>query len=479
MRQGSPVRGPLREHRGVQDPLSHKRVAPPEADPYFPAHGDARYQVHRYELALDYRPASNRLRGTARLSAVAARGALREFVLDLADFRLQRVVVDGRPAHYTHRAGRLRVRPAKEVQAGAAFTVEVHYTGNPQPIRSRWGGLGWEELTDGALVASQPIGAPSWYPCNDRPADKASYQVSVTAPSVYTVIVGGRLLSRTAKASSTTWVYEQAAPTSSYLVSVSIGRYETVRLTGGTSVFAARRPVPQTGYVPARLRAEFAVDFGRQTRMMDFFEDVFGPYPFGEYAVVVADEELDVPVEAQGLATFGTNHLGGRRHSERLVAHELAHQWFGNSVSIGDWRHIWLNEGFAKYAEWLWSEHAGGPSAAAHAANAHAQLARQPQDLTLGDPGRLLMFDDRLYLRGGLAVHALRLALGEGAFFRMLKGWTAVHRHGVVTTADLAAHAAQYASRPLDAVFDAWVHRAALPPQTASGFDAPSGENRS
>ena len=88
MRQGSPVRGPLREHRGVQDPLSHKRVAAPEADPYFPAHGDVRYQVHRYELALDYRPASNRLRGTARLSAVAAHGALREFVLDLADFRL-------------------------------------------------------------------------------------------------------------------------------------------------------------------------------------------------------------------------------------------------------------------------------------------------------------------------------------------------------------------------------------------------------
>ncbi|SHN25821.1 M1 family metallopeptidase [Actinacidiphila paucisporea] len=442
--------------------MSHKRA--PEADRYFPAHGDIRYRVHRYELALDYRPASNRLRGTARLSAVAGGAALREFVLDLAGFRLQRVVVDGRPAHYSHRAGRLRVRPAKAVEAGAAFTVEVHYAGNPQPIASPWGGLGWEELTDGALVASQPVGAPSWYPCNDRPADKASYQVSVTVPSAYTVVVGGTLLSRTTRSSSTTWVYEQAAPTSSYLVTVSIGRYEAVRLVGGGSVFAPRRPVPQTGYVPAGRREEFAVDFGRQTRIMDFFEDVFGPYPFGEYTVVVADEELDVPVEAQGLATFGTNHLGGRRRSERLVAHELAHQWFGNSLSIGDWRHIWLNEGFAKYAEWLWSEHTGGPSAAALATAAYDGLARLPQDLVLGDPGRRLMFDDRLYQRGGLAVHALRRALGEGPFFRMLKGWTAVHRHGVVTTAGLAAHAAHYASRPLDPVFDAWVHRAALPP---------------
>ncbi|WP_329137640.1 M1 family metallopeptidase [Streptomyces sp. NBC_01476] len=445
--------------------MSHRQPAQPAADPYFPASGDVRYRVHRYELALDYRPVSNRLKGTARLSAVAGQDPLREFALDLAPgFRLGGVLVDGRDAHYTHRAGKLRVRPAKALEPGAAFTAEVRYTGNPTPVRSPWGGLGWEELTDGALVASQPVGAPSWYPCNDRPADKASYQISVTAPSPYTVVVSGRLLARTTRASSTTWVYEQAAPTSSYLVTVSIGRYETVRLTGPAGGFDPRRPVPQRAYVPARLVPEFTVDFGRQTRMMDFFEDVFGAYPFEEYAVVVADEELDVPVEAQGLATFGTNHLGGKRHSERLIAHELAHQWFGNSVSIADWRHIWLNEGFAKYAEWLWSEHSGGPTAAAHAAAAHALLARQRQDLRLDDPGRRLMFDDRLYDRGGLTVHALRRALGEGTFFRMIKGWSVIHRHGVVTTASLAAHAQQYTSLPLDGLFAAWCRRTALPP---------------
>ncbi|MFC4031647.1 M1 family metallopeptidase [Streptomyces polygonati] len=447
--------------------MSHKQAAP-AADPYFPASGDVRYGVHRYELALDYRPVSNRLKGTARLSAVAGGEALREFSLDLAaGFRLGGVTVDGRDAHYTHRAGKLRIRPGKALEPGAAFTVEVRYTGTPKPVGSQWGGLGWEELTDGALVASQPVGAPSWYPCNDRPADKASYQIAVTAPSPYTVVVGGRLLTRTTRASSTTWVYEQPAPTSSYLVTVSIGRYEIVPLTGRASRFDPRRPVPQTAYVPARLLPEFGTDFGRQPRMMEFFEDVFGAYPFEEYAVVVADEELDVPVEAQGLATFGVNHLGGQRRSERLVAHELAHQWFGNSVSVADWRHIWLNEGFAKYAEWLWSEHIGGPTAAALAAAAHSRLARQPQDLRLDDPGRRLMFDDRLYERGGLAVHALRRTLGEGAFFRMLRGWTVIHRHGVVTTADLAAHAQRYTTRPVDGVFAAWLRAPALPPLPA------------
>ncbi|MGW4649902.1 M1 family metallopeptidase [Kitasatospora sp. NPDC004289] len=447
--------------------MSPKQVPSPGVDPYFPEHGDPRYRVHRYELTLDYRPGPNRLGGSARILAVAGGSALAEFALDLADFRIGRVLVDGKAARYTHRGGKLRIRPAKAPAAGAAFTVEVHYTGNPKPVRSPWGGLGWEELEEGALVASQPIGASSWYPCNDRPADKASYLISITTASPFTVVATGRLLARTSRSSSTTWVYEQAAPTSSYLVSVSVGLYETVRLVEGGDPGETRRAVPQTAYLPPRLLPEFGTDFGRQTRMMHLFEELFGPYPFGEYAVVVADEELDVPVEAQGLATFGRNHLGGQRGSERLVAHELAHQWFGNSVTIADWRHIWLNEGFAKYAEWLWAEHSGGRSASAHAASAHALLAGQPQDLILGDPGKRLMFDDRLYQRGGLVLHALRAAVGDQPFFRLVQDWAVLNRHGVVSTPDFLAHADRYAATPLDTLFDTWLRRPELPPLPA------------
>ncbi|MFC8272719.1 M1 family metallopeptidase [Streptomyces sp. NPDC057271] len=429
------------------------------SDPYFPDHGDSRYRVHRYELALEYRPGPNRLAGTARLSAIVGRAALTEFHLNLSEFKVGRILVNGRAPHYTHRGGRLRVRPAKPLPAGAAFTVEVHYAGNPKPVRSPWGGLGWEELTDGALVASQPVGAPSWYPCNDRPADKASYQISVNTPSAYTVVAGGRLLTRTTKASTTTWVYEQSAPTSSYLVGLVIGMYQTV-LLGDPGLGG----VPQSAHVPAHLLPHFSRDFARQPAMMQLFEELFGPYPFGEYAVVVADEELDVPVEAQGLSLFGANHVDGARGSERLVAHELAHQWFGNSVTIADWRHIWLNEGLAKYAEWLWSERSGGRSAAEQAALAHRMLTGLPQDLKLADPGRKLMFDDRLYERGGLTVHAVRCALGDTAFFRMLRDWATLHRNGVVTTAGFTAHVARYADGPVDDLLTAWLHEPALPP---------------
>ena len=429
-------------------------------DSYFPEHGDPRYRVLSYELDLAYRPVGNRLAATARLTAVAADAdaPLREFALDFAAFRIERVMVDGAPATYTHRGGKLRVRPAVPPLPGFRFTVVVRYTGAPRPVRSEWGTLGWEELSDGALVASQPIGAPSWYPCNDHPADKASYRIAVTAPSSYTVIANGRLVTHDVGAGTTKWVYEQPAPTSSYLVTVQVGRYAQTRLTG--------QSVPQTAAYPARLRARFTHDFARQPRMMELFEELFGPYPFGEYAVVVVDEELDVPVEAQGLSTFGANHVDGGRGSERLIAHELAHQWFGNSLTVADWRHIWLNEGFAKYAEWLWSERCGDgiATAADLAAASHAHLRALPQTLRLGNPGMRKMFDDRLYRRGGLVLHALRCTLGDGPFFAMLKDWAAEHRHGTVTTSQFIEHANRYSAQRLDGLFTAWLDETTLPP---------------
>jgi aminopeptidase len=178
---------------------------------------------------------------------------------------------------------------------------------------------------------------------------------------------------------------------------------------------------------------------------------------------VVVDDELEIPVEAQGLSVFGANHLDGRRSTERLVAHELAHQWFGNSLTLGTWRDIWLHEGFACYAEWLWSQSSGGDTTDALARKARSRLAGLPQDLMLADPGPVLMFDDRVYKRGALTLHALRLTVGETAFFALLRAWTAQHRHATVTTADFVALAGQHCDRPLDALFRNWLHDRTLP----------------
>ncbi|MFC4015178.1 M1 family metallopeptidase [Nonomuraea purpurea] len=419
--------------------------------PYFPGHGDHRYMVSHYDLALKYRVANNRLDGTALLSVTAAE-PLSVLDLDLGRFRVLGVTVDGVPARHLHGQGKLRVTLPWPLPAGAVAGVEVRYSGSPAPVSSPWGGLGWEELTDGALVAGQPIGAPSWFPCNDRPADKASYRISVTTASPYHVVANGVLTAQRRGAGTTTWIYDQPEPMASYLASVQIGRYRLAEVSG-----------TQVAH-PARLATRVRHDFGRQGEMMALFTDRFGPYPFGGYVVVVVDDELDIPVEAQGMSVFGRNHVDGRRGSERLVAHELAHQWFGNSLTVSCWSDIWLQEGFATYAEWLWSESSGGPSAAEHARLWHERLAALPQDFVLADPGVGTMFDDRVYKRGALTVHALRRALGEELFFSILRGWTAERRHANVTSHDFAEHVQRHAAEPVGPLMSAWLHDKPLPP---------------
>ena len=197
--------------------------------------------------------------------------------------------------------------------------------------------------------------------------------------------------------------------------------------------------------------------------MLEVFQQLFGPYPFAGYTAVVTDDDLEIPLEAQGLSIFGANHVDGQSGSERLVAHELAHQWFGNSLTVDRWQDIWLHEGFACYAEWLWAERADGRPAATAAREAWERLAGLPQDLVLGDPGPDLMFDDRLYKRGALLLHALRVTVGDDCFFDLLRGWTAAHRHGSVSTEMFMAHVAERAGAPAAEALVAWLDEPALP----------------
>jgi aminopeptidase N len=196
---------------------------------------------------------------------------------------------------------------------------------------------------------------------------------------------------------------------------------------------------------------------------METMQQFFGPYPFGEYVVVVADDQLDDPIEAQGMSIFGANHVDGQRTHERLIAHELAHQWFGNSLTIADWRHIWLNEGFATYAEWLWSDVSGGASVDALAAQWHRRLSSLPATIRLADPGVRYMFDERVYKRGGVMLHALRRRLGDVAFFRLLRDWSSANRHSTVTTEAFLETAERFADGSLGEFFTQWLFDAALP----------------
>ncbi|MHA7281349.1 M1 family metallopeptidase [Arthrobacter sp. TMS2-4] len=427
---------------------SSESIAP---DPYTPTNGSTSFQVDHYDLALDYRLATNRLSGRAVLAVTTRRG-LHHVELDLQGLRTTRITSDTvRIRSFKDRAGKLVVGFRDPVPAGATFRLDIRYEGNPRPLTGIWGEIGWEELTDGALVAGQPTGAPSWFPCNDHPSQKAAYRIAVTTDAGYRAVCNGVLVSRVDRSSRTTWTYEQAEPMATYLATVQIGRYALVALNDpagpvvGLPAPGAQRapgtPVPLYAAVPPSLAPAAKVSLARQHQMMSVFEECFGPYPYPQYLVVVADDDLEIPLEAQTLSIIGRNHLDQGWDAQRLIAHELAHQWFGNSVTAARWQDIWLHEGFACYAEWIWSEASGSTTADAHARSVHQRLSRAPQDLVLADPGAVDMFDDRVYKRGALTLHALRKAAGDDAFFALLRSWSAEHRFGTATTADFIAFA--------------------------------------
>lgn len=430
-------------------------------DEYIPGHGDASFDVEHYDLTLDYRVATNRLDAEATLRCRALQ-PVSKVELDLHALNVAKVWVDGSVNRHTHRADRLSISLGHTIPEGTAFELRVKYSGTPKQVRSRkLGEAGWEELEDGVLVAAQPHGSPSWFPCNDRPDNKATYAIDIAVPKGYHVAVAGELTGRRSSGSTVTWSWEQDTPMATYLATVQIGRYVLLEQGGA--------PVPVRVVAPVdRPRGGFEAAFGRQPEMLTFFAGLFGEYPFGSYTAVITDDDLEIPLESQGLSTFGRNFMQDDWESIRLVAHELSHQWWGNSVTLTHWRDIWLHEGFACYAEWLWSEEVGLMTVGERAEFHHEGVRTAPgEDLILGDPGPELMFDDRVYKRGALTLHALRHKVGDEKFFDLLRSWSSEQRYGNVTTAMFVQHVEQATGEDLSDFFEEWLYSVDLPPLPA------------
>lgn len=431
------------------------------ADPYTPRRGNGGYDVDSYYLDLRYRVPSNNLRALAVIS-IHATQALDKLSFDLTGLAVSKVLIDGHKVKkFTARAGKLAIWPATRLEAGQRATIEISYGGNPRPTRSAWGLLGWEELDDGVLVASQPSGASTWYPCNDHPSSKAPYRIQITTDSPYTVVTNGKLISHRISGSMATWVFQQDEPMASYLASLYIAQAPWLALEEVDGV-------QQSAVVPRKLQKAFEHDFARQSEMIALFTRLFGPYPFADYRVLVTEDELEIPLESQGMSTFGRNHVDGRDGANRLIAHELAHQWFGNSVGVASWQHIWLNEGFACYCEWLWSEHAGKQTADELVRAHYRKIAALPPDLLLADPGIDKMFDDRVYKRGAIALHALRLHVGDDAFFDFTRQWCQSNAHATVTTELFLSMVGARLGASAVEVLRPWLLQTAVPPLPSS-----------
>ena len=418
------------------------------------------FSIEHYDLELVYRVEPNLLSGTAKLH-ISVEEDLDKLTLDLGGAMATRRLSANegiKITRFRQSGGKVRITFDDTIAAGTDFVLTVRYGGNPRPIRTAWGEIGWEETESGALVASQPNGAPSWFPCDDAPSEKATYDIRVTADNPFTVISNGTLVSKKAQNSTTTWHYKVDSPMATYLATIQVGEYTKFKLGRNT-----------TAWAPAHLRARVEEEFKQQQEMLDFYESVFGEYPFPDYQVVITDDELEIPLEAQGLSIFGSNHVAGNHRFERLIAHELAHQWFGNAVGISQWKDIWLNEGFACYCEWLWVEHLGTSNAHEVARSHYLVLSRKGQDLTLSDPGTRDMFDDRVYKRGAMTIHALRRLLGDEAFFTAVRNYLQDARHGTVVPDDFIGHIEAAATRAgvaqeeLAELLDVWLNQKQLP----------------
>ncbi|WP_436847890.1 M1 family metallopeptidase [Streptomyces coeruleorubidus] len=424
-------------------------------DPYFPKAGNGGYDVTHYGLRLDYDPDAHHLTGTATLTARATE-ALSAFNLDLLGLAVGKVTVGGETARWNRAGQELTVRPGEDLDRHETFRVTVHYSGAPETVTDPDGSQeGWLRTTDGALALGEPTGSTAWFPGNHHPSDKASYDLTVTVPRGLRAVSNGELLSERTARGRTTFVWRTAEPMASYLATLAIGDFGISRSTArdGLPVYTAVDPAEKEGS-----RAVLA----RIPEVLRWAERRFGPYPFSSTGAIV-DRAADVgyALETQSRPVFpGAPDM-------TLLVHELAHQWYGDSVSPESWRDMWLNEGFATYVEWLWQEDHGGPSAQAtfDAVYSGDHFDTEEAGEAIWEfppaepPSAARISDPPVYWRGAMVLHKIRQVVGDEAFGDILRGWAAAHRHGNADTADFTAYVEEQApGKDFDGIWEDWLY---------------------
>lgn len=431
-------------------------------DPYFPKLGNGGYDVRHYALTLAYDPKTRHLEGTAEITSTATQD-LSAFNLDLEGLTVHSATVDGDRATVRRAGHELTLRPRHDIDHGAVFRTVIRYSGTPRTITDQDGSEeGWLPTADGAVAVGQPTGSMAWFPGNHTPADKATYTVTITVPdSVQAVSNGERVTTRTADG-KTTSTWRTDAPMASYLATVAIGRYELAesRTESGVPVLTAvdERVARETAPRSDADGGGAAAVLSRLPAVLAWAERRFGPYPFGSAGVIVErPEDLGYALETQTRPVFPQDAL-----TESVLVHELAHQWYGNSVTPTSWQDMWLNEGFATYAEWLYDEDKGTRTARARheAAYDHEPNWAFPP---AGPPSAAAISDAPVYERGAMLLQKLREEVGDPVFFRILKGWPTDHRHGNATTEDFTRYAEQRAGRDLTDLWDTWLYGGGRP----------------
>jgi aminopeptidase N len=430
--------------------------APGIGDSYFPQLGNGGFDARHYALDVAYNPDTARLDGRTTLTARATQ-SLTTFDLDLQKLEVTKIEVNGRRAPFTREGDEIRINPRGVLPKGKDFTVTVTYGGIPEPL----GGpivfgskYGWMKTADGVFVACEPNAASTWFPSSDHPSDKATYDIRIKAPKGLTAVSNGRLISTYDKGGQTVTHWRESRPMATYLATATIGKFDvkTGKTPSGIPIYVAIDPV---------LASSNSVDvYAVTAEATVYWQKLFGPYPFEETGAIVDDmPEAGFSLEVQSKPAYSAVR------NETTIVHELAHQWFGDSVSVERWKDIWLNEGFATYAQWLWAEHRG--TASAHDSFLAGYNARPAGSafwqVKVADPQRDTMFASAVYQRGAMTLQALRERIGETAFFKLLPAWTELHRYGNANTADFMRLAEKISGQRLDDLFQKWLFTTGKP----------------
>ncbi|WP_116041733.1 M1 family metallopeptidase [Amycolatopsis palatopharyngis] len=428
--------------------------APGVGDPYYPGAGNGGYDVAHYDIRLTYQPEIDLLSGTTTILATTTQ-ELSRFNLDFG-LGVESVRVNNAPARFRTSGkdpSELIVTPARPLAANQFVAVTVRYSGTPSEVEID-GYTAWKRTADGGLAVDEPQSAEWWYPSNDHPTDKATFDVSVEVPDDSAAISNGTLVRKTKqRAGWTRWNWRSTQPQATYLTFLAVGDFEVSQSTtpSGLPMINAYDPALGANLYAAKASIE------RTPEVVEALEQYFGPYPF-EAQGGVASTGLGFALENQTRSVYSDRFFRSGSNTS-VVAHENAHQWFGDSVSLGRWSDIWLNEGFATYAEFLWSEDQGEGTA--------AELARYMYDsvpadddfwqVLPGDPGAENQFDAAVYDRGAMAVHALRTTVGDEAFFTILRTWLEQRKGGDARIPEFVALAERVSGQELDELFQTWL----------------------
>ncbi|MEU9332656.1 M1 family metallopeptidase [Streptomyces sp. NPDC048290] len=443
--------------------------APGIGDPYYPDYGNGGYDVSHYDLRLTYRPGTDRLDGTATLLARTTQDLSRfnlDFLLDVSEVR-----VNGIPAAFTTSGvHELVVTPRTPLAKGTAVTVVVRYSGVPSS-KEAYGFTSWHRTPDGGVAANEPEAAWWWFPSNDHPLDKATFDVSVQVPDGTQAISNGTLQSTSSRAGWTRYNWRSNKPQATYLATLAVGRFDITRSTTESGVPVLNAYSEDLGDYEAAARASIE----RTGEITDWLTGYFGPYPFNAVGGYVPNTGTGYALETQTRPFYSPRQFVNGSNTS-VVVHELAHQWYGDLVSVTGWQDIWINEGFARYAQWLWSEHEGEGTAQEIADYVYASRTADDPFWTVppGDPGPEHQFDIAVYDRGALALQALRNTIGDSDFFAILKGWPRAYAHGNATVADFRRYAERISGQSLTTLFQTWLYEPVKPgaPAASDAVDA-------